>query len=134
MGQCEGACTPRSPMQSFPPMRSWKRKITSAGVLEGYVGGLLSCLEAQPELSVEEQLEEADRQALLASLFALWKHGCAYGIEVDEIPQTLAQQATRDEQALMVQWVRQENALDEVAGSTWLNRHLADFLALLTAQ
>ena len=105
-----------------------------AGVLEGCLGGLLSCLEAQPELSVEEQLEEADRQALLASLFALWKHGSKYGIEVDEIPQTLAQLATGDEQALMVQWVRQEKALDEVAGSTWLNRHLADFLALLTAQ
>jgi hypothetical protein len=105
-----------------------------AGVLGGCLGGLLSCLEAQPELSVEEQLEEADRQALLASLFALWKHGCEYGIEVDEIPQALAQQATRDEQALMVQWVRQEKALDEAAGSTWLNRHLADFLALLTTQ
>jgi hypothetical protein len=105
-----------------------------AGVLEGCLGGLLSCLEAQPELSVEEQLEETDRQALFALLFALWKHGCEYGIEVDEIPQALAQQATRDEQALMVQWVRQEKASDEVAGSSWLNRHLADFLALLTAQ
>jgi hypothetical protein len=105
-----------------------------AGVLKGCIDGLLSCLEAQPELSVEEQLEEADRQALFTSLFALWKHGCEYGIEVDEIPQVLAQQATRDEQALMVQWVQKEKALHEVAGSTWLNRHLADFLALLTAQ
>ncbi len=105
-----------------------------AGVLKGCIGGLLSCLEAQPELSVEEQLEEADRQALFTSLFALWKHGCEYGIEVNEIPQVLAQQATRNEQALMVQWVQQEKALHEVAGSTWLNRHLADFLALLTAQ
>jgi hypothetical protein len=105
-----------------------------AGVLEGCLGGLLSCLEAQKELSVEEQLEEADRQAPLASLFALWKHGCEYGMVVDEIPRTLAQQATRDEQALMGQWVQQERALGEETGSTWLNRHLADFLALLTTQ
>ncbi len=75
-----------------------------AGVLKGCIGGLLSCLEAQPELSVEEQLEEADRQALFTSLLALWKHGCEYGIEVNEITQVLAQQVTRDEQALMVQW------------------------------
>jgi len=105
-----------------------------AGVLTNCTGGLLSCLEAQKELPVEEQLEEAARQALLASFFALWKHGCAYGLEVDEIPQTLAQYVTRDEQALLVQWVQQEKALGEATGRAWLNDHLAHFLTLLTAQ
>jgi hypothetical protein len=105
-----------------------------AGVMEGCLGGLLSCLEAQPELLVEERLEETARQALLASLFTLWKHSCAYGLEVDEIPQTLTQYATRDEQAFLVQWVQQEKALGEATGKAWLNDHLAHFLTLLTAQ
>lgn len=105
-----------------------------AGVLTDCIGGLLSCLEAQKELPVEEQLEETARQVLLTSLFALWKHGCAYGLEVDKIPQTLTQDTTRDEQALMVQWVQQEKVLGEATGSAWLNDHLAHFLTLLTAQ
>jgi len=66
-----------------------------AGVLGGCLGGLLSCLEAQKELQAEDRLEDADRQALLTSPFALWKHGCEYGLEVDEIPVLNLQQRNR---------------------------------------
>lgn len=103
-----------------------------AGVLKGCVGGLLSCLEAQKELQAEDQLEESDRQTLLVSLFALWKHGSEYGLEVDEIPEVLAQQVTADEQRRIEQWVQQEKTSGETSGNIWLHHHLADFLTIFT--
>lgn len=101
-----------------------------AGTLQGCIGGLLSCLEAQKELPAEDQLEESDRQALLVSLLALWKHGCEYGLEVDAIPEVLAQQGTADERRRIEAWVQRETMLGEASGNTWLERHLADFLVI----
>ncbi len=105
-----------------------------AGVLGDCIAGLLSCLEAQKELQAEDQLEGVDRQALLVALFALWKHGCEYGIEVDEIPEVLAQQGTTDERTLIEQWVQQEKAVGKDSDNTWLKSHFADFLAILREQ
>jgi hypothetical protein len=82
------------------------------------------------QLQADDQLENVDRQALLVALFALWKHGCEYGIEVDEIPEVLAQQGTTDERTLIDQWVQQEKAVGKDAG----NSRFADFLTILREQ
>jgi hypothetical protein len=100
-----------------------------AGVLENCIGGLLSCLEAQQELPDEDQLEDADRQALLASLVALWKHGCEHGLEVNDIPEVLARQITADERRWIEAWVQREKTPGETSDNTWLQHHFADFLA-----
>ncbi|HEY1353160.1 MAG TPA: hypothetical protein VGF67_26395 [Ktedonobacteraceae bacterium] len=78
-----------------------------AGVLEGCIDGLVACLEAQGDLALEERLEEAQRRALLTSLFALWQFDTEYGGGESVLPDVFAREMTDSEHALVEQWVRQ---------------------------
>src|SRR5581483_7711670 len=102
-----------------------------AGVLENCSASLVACLEVQEDLPLEDQLDEAQRKALLTSLFALWTFDYNYGREESAIPEVLAHHITENERTMIEQWVQREMRSGEDSGSTWQNRHLLDFLATL---
>lgn len=103
-----------------------------AGVLGDCIGELITCLEVQETLQPEDQLEEADRQALVTSLFAVWKFGYNSGIGTKDIIEALAQQTTQNERDLLEQWARQE--LGANSSSTGQDRYINDFLARIKAE
>src|SRR2546421_6263033 len=66
-------------------------------VLGEGAAGLVTCLEAQSTLPRSERLDAAEREALLTSLFDLWKFGYHYGgVEVD-IPAAIPGKGTTPE-------------------------------------
>lgn len=102
-----------------------------AGVLENCSAGLVSCLEVQENLPPADQLDEVERKALLISLFTLWTFNCNYGSEESAIPEVLTHHVTENERTMIEQWALREMKSGEDSGSTWQNRHLLDFLAML---
>ena len=99
-----------------------------AGVLENCIAGLIPCLEVQEDLPPEDQLDEAQRKALLTSLFALWKFDSSYGRDENDIPEVFARHVTASERAMIEQWVQQEMKAGE---ESWQTRHMRDFLEML---
>ncbi len=93
--------------------------------------GLVTCLNAQPTLPRNERLDAAEREALLTSLFDLWKFGYNYGgLDVD-IPAAIAGNATTYERKRVEAWLRQEMRPGQDFSSKWHNRGIVDFLATL---
>src|SRR5215472_1253750 len=93
--------------------------------------GLVTCLEAQSPLPRSERLDAAEREALLTSLFDLWKFGYTYGgIEV-HIPAAIAGNAAAHERKRVEAWLRQEMMPGQDSSSKWHNRSVIDFLATL---
>jgi hypothetical protein len=71
------------------------------------------------------------QEALLTSLFDLWKFGYNYGgIEV-HIPAAIADNATAHERKRVEAWLRQEMMAGQDSSSKWYNRSIIDFLATL---
>jgi hypothetical protein len=100
-------------------------------VLGECAAGLVACLEAQSTLPRSERLDVAEREALLTSLFDLWKFGYNYGgIEV-HIPAAIADTATAQERKRVEVWLRQEMMPGQDSSSKWHNRSIIDFLATL---
>ncbi len=100
-------------------------------VLGKCAAGLVACLEAQSALPPSERLDAAEREALLTSLFDLWKFGYNYGgIEV-HIPAAIADTATAQERKRVEAWLRQEMMPGQDSSSKWHNRSIIDFLATL---
>ncbi len=104
-----------------------------AGVIDDCIAGLLACLEEQSHLPQEEQLDSLDREALLRTLFDLWKSGHSYGLAETDIPDVMAHNVTEQERMLIEQWVRQEMRPGQDYASKWQNRRVVDFLAVLNA-
>src|SRR6266705_3600457 len=100
-------------------------------VLGKCAASLVACLEAQSALPPSERLDAAEREALLTSLFDLWKFGYNYGgIEV-HIPAAVADTATAHERKRVEAWLRQEMMPGQDSSSKWHNRCIIDFLATL---
>jgi uncharacterized Zn finger protein len=100
-------------------------------VLGECAAGLVACLEAQSALPGSERLDAAEREALLTSLFDLWKFGYNYGgIEV-HIPAAIAGNATAHERKSVEAWLRQDMMPGQDSSSKWHNRSIIDFLATL---
>jgi hypothetical protein len=100
-------------------------------VLGECAAGLVTCLEAQSTLPRSERLDAAEREALLTSLFDLWRFGYHYGgIEV-HIPATIAGNATAHERKSVEAWLRQETMPGQDSSSKWYNRSIIDFLVTL---
>jgi hypothetical protein len=68
-----------------------------AGVLENCSTGLVTCLEVQEDLPPEDQLDEAQRKALLTSLLPFWTFDSSYGRQESAIPEALAHHVTESE-------------------------------------
>src|SRR6266487_2655564 len=100
-------------------------------VLGECAASLVACLGAQSALPPSERLDAAEREALLTSLFDLWKFGYNYGgIEV-HIPAAIADTATAHERKSVEAWLRQEMMPGQDSSSKWHNRSIIDFLATL---
>src|SRR5215467_1699974 len=100
-------------------------------VLGECAAGLVTCLEAQSTLPRSERLDAAEREALLTSLFDLWRFGYNYGgIEV-HIPAAIAGNATAHERERVEAWLRQEMMPGQDSSSKWHNRSIIDFLVTL---
>src|SRR6266700_4113829 len=90
-------------------------------VLGECAASLVACLEAQSALPPSERLDAAEREALLTSLFDLWKFGYNYGgIEV-HIPAAVADTATAHERKRVEAWLRQEMMPGQDSSSKWHN-------------
>ena len=100
-------------------------------VLGECAAGLVECLEAQSTLTQDEQLDTTEREALLTSLFDLWKFGYNYGgIDVN-IPRVIATNGTAHERKSVEAWLREEMMPGQDSSSKWHNRSIIDFLATL---
>jgi tetratricopeptide (TPR) repeat protein len=102
-----------------------------AGVIDDCIAGLIACLEAQSHLPQKEQLDDVEREELLATLFDLWKSGHSYGLAETDIPDVMAHNVTEQERTMVEQWVRQEMRQGQDYASKWQNRRVIDFLAAL---
>jgi len=100
-------------------------------VLGQCAAGLLKCLHAQSSLPREEQLDAASREALLLSLFGLWKFGNEYGGIGEDVAGAMAQQGTERERTRVETWLREEMRPVQDPSSAWHNRRVIDFLATL---
>jgi len=100
-------------------------------VLGECAAGLVECLEAQSTLTQDEQLDTAEREALLTSLFDLWKFGYNYGGIDVHIPAAITEMATAHERKRVEAWLRQEMMPGQDSSSKWHNRSIIDFLATL---
>jgi hypothetical protein len=100
-------------------------------VLGACAAGLVACLEAQSVLPRSERLEALEREALLATLFDLWKFGNQYGGTEVGIPTAIAAQATVGERKRMEAALREELRPGQEFSSRWHNRSIVDFLVLL---
>jgi SWIM zinc finger len=100
-------------------------------ILGKCAAGLTACLEAQSTLPRNERLDAAEREALLITLFDLWKFGYSYGgIEVD-IPGVIAGLTTARERKRVEAWLREEMRPGQDSSSTWHNHSIVDFLVIL---
>ena len=100
-------------------------------VLGACAAGLVACLEAQSGLPRSERLEALEREALLVTLFDLWKFGNQYGGTEVGIPTAIASHATAGERKRMEAALREELRPGQEFSSRWHNRSIVDFLVLL---
>ena len=100
-------------------------------VLGKCAAGLVACLEAQSTLPQSERLDAAEREALLTSLFDLWKFGSNYGGVGVDIPIVITQNATARERKRVEAWLREEMRPGQDSSSTWHNRSVVDFVVKL---
>jgi len=101
-----------------------------AGVLENCSSGLMACLEVQESLPLLDRLDEAQRKALLASLFALWQFEADDGTGESDLPELLARFTTASERTQIEQWVRQGTQVNAESGYA---RHLLEVLASVSS-
>jgi hypothetical protein len=100
-------------------------------VLSQCAAGLVACLEAQPNLLRDERLDAAERTALLATVFSLWKFGSQYGGIGVDIPTAIAEHTTAREQERVEAWLREEMRPGQDSSSAWHNRDIIDFVVTL---
>jgi hypothetical protein len=100
-------------------------------IMSECAAGLVECLNAQSLLPQDEQLDTEDREELLTALFDLWKFGNNYGgVEVD-IPATIAENTTKQEQKRVEAWLRREMKPEQDSSSRWRNPSIVHFLVTL---
>jgi hypothetical protein len=100
-------------------------------ILSQCAAGLVACLEAQPNLLQNERLDAAEREALLTTLFSLWKFGSNYGGIGVDIPTAIAEQTTARERERVEAWLREEMRPGQDSSSAWHNRDIVDFVVTL---
>jgi hypothetical protein len=93
--------------------------------------GLVACLEAQSTLPQDERLDAAEREALLATLFSLWKFGSQYGGVGGDIPTAIVEHTTARERERVEAWLREEMRPGQDSSSAWHNRDIVDFVVIL---
>jgi uncharacterized Zn finger protein len=93
--------------------------------------GLVECLEAQSALPQGEQLDTEAREALLISLFDLWKFGYNYGGIGVDVAGAIAGNGTAQERKRVEAWLREEMSPGQDSSSTWRNRSVVDFVVKL---
>lgn len=90
--------------------------------------GLAECLSVQPSLPPDDQLDEGGREELFTALFGLWRFGHEYGgIDVN-IPDLIAEHATKDERERVELWLREEI---EESSHKWRESSIVNFLVTL---
>jgi hypothetical protein len=102
-----------------------------SGIIDECATGLVECLEAQTNLSLDEQLNDAEREALLCTLFTLWRRGEHYGGIGADVPEVISHHVKEDERARVEGWLRQEIRPGQDFASKWQNRKLLAFLMTL---
>jgi hypothetical protein len=93
--------------------------------------GLVACLNVQPTLPQNEQLDAAAREELLTTLFDLWKFGSNYGGIGEDVAEAMAEHTTAQERKSIETWIREEMRPGQDFSSKWHNRHIIDFLATI---
>ncbi len=100
-------------------------------VLGKCAADLVECLEAQSALPQGEQLDTEAREALLISLFDLWKFGYNYGGVGVDVAGAIAGNATAQERKKVEAWLREEMRPGQDSSSKWHNRSVVDFVVKL---
>jgi hypothetical protein len=100
-------------------------------IMSQCAAGLVACLSAQSSLPRDEQLDREDREKLITALFDLWKFGNNYGGVEANIPATIAENTTKQEQECIEAWLRQEMKSEQDSSSRWHNPRIVHFLVTL---
>ncbi len=98
-------------------------------VIEECAVGLVNCLNVQPGLPKDEQLDAAERKELLTTLIDLWKFGHDYADIDADIVGTITKNVTEDERKMLEEWTQQEMRPGSDFSSNWHNRKMIGFLA-----
>ncbi len=94
-------------------------------VIDDCAIGLVDCLNIQPTLPIDEQLNTAERKELLTTLLDIWQFSTEYASLSADIVGTIAQNVTEDERKMLAEWIRDEMK----TASSWKHRKLIGLLA-----
>lgn len=98
------------------------------GVISACVAGLVSCLDAQADLSEEHRLSEEQRERLITTLYEIWHFDTFEigGLDLAQAgPEAISRNATDAERAMVEEWLARE------LGGDWSRSMVTDFRVML---